>query len=153
MPGFLLWVISGECLSWQLDLLFFPPCLPLSPPSSPSLSLSLSLPLPLLPSPSPPLSPPSSPSLQVKKVHEQLKALSNSNPSKKRRKSLAPLLDMTDPLFLPSAVNSPPAAPPKKKPKKKAVKAAPTGDAVSPVKKPKARSTPAAPPAKKPTSK
>lgn len=82
---------------------------------------------------------------QVKKVHEQLKALS-SNPSKKRRKSLGPMLDLTDPLFLPTSLAPPPVPDTKKKAKKKAMKAAEA--ASTPVKKPgKVRTAGAAAPA------
>lgn len=91
-----------------------------------------------------------SPLSKVKMVHEQLKALS-SNPSKKRRKSIVtPVLDMDDPLFLPSplAVN----AIIKKKPKKSSKPPAPSG---VPKKTVKVRNTTAAltPTAAPPTKK
>ena len=78
---------------------------------------------------------------KVKKVHEQLKALSTK---KKRKSAVTPIIDMDDPLFLPSALDgtTPPSVVGKKKTKKKS---STVESATTPVVKKanKLRSTPA----------
>lgn len=80
----------------------------------------------------------------MKKVHEQLKALSNNPPSKKKRKSIVPELELDDPLFLPSSLAVEPVK--KSKPKKKS-KTEPSSVAKKPS---KLRAAPPAPPAPAP---
>ena len=85
------------------------------------------------------------PTTQVKKVHEQLKALSGSK--KKRKSVVLPIPDMDDPLFLPASLAAAPPA--KKKSKKKSSK---VESATAPVVKKanKLRSNPPAPAAPHP---